>query len=604
MNSTALAAACVDTGQASALTHTTNPQPTAVAVDRAASPVPHVPRGNAGGGSFLPAADVLASPTSPEYGAPVEGLQLDILGDVRMVSDDELRSLAIRTVNRVARHDYDYHWGDFRSGCSMDLLSAKVREDAIRQANLAGLKCGRANVPALAVHHVVTRVLEDMDGDPDFRPSREGLGKHSKATGDKGRATQQQTAQERRQILRALLDAGVTDKADLARRLNIDVRTVYRYLSQIRQEDAASDADVTPEALEKPFPAPDIPPSQRWPVVRFLKTGGDLTADEARDMAAQGQCYEAEGREGELMRQIRASADAEIDRWAYLQRCMVNRGDAWTVPAHLLADVLGWAGEDPLKYALLYADRLLPYLRRTLATAIAEGKRPARGRRVRRAIDIARQWAKDPDLVITHISEAFAAEDAAIESERSRFVDSYRRRFGRLPWEEPEPKAVEPAEFSDIRIGVRGDDLINPELVNQEFLKSSPPPDAHVTPSRSAPTSSPPERTLKLEQPPNPAVSPDSDEIRRPQRSVEALKSAESTWTPLASAILPPVLEHGPCRHPLAALMSTTMSLDVVVQVDCSHTGCGCRIYSDRGPLECPCHLSSAQARALAKALH
>ena len=41
-------------------------------------------------------------------------------------------------------------------------------------------------------------------------------------------------------------------------------------------------------------------------------------------------------------------------------------------------------------------------------------------------------------------------------------------------------------------------------------------------------------------------------------------------------------LEHGTCRHPLVALLTAGMTLDDVVQVDCSW-GCGHRLYSDRG---------------------
>ena len=49
------------------------------------------------------------------------------------------------------------------------------------------------------------------------------------------------------------------------------------------------------------------------------------------------------------------------------------------------------------------------------------------------------------------------------------------------------------------------------------------------------------------------------------------------------------VLEHGPCRHPLASLLTAGMVLDDVVQVDCA-AGCGHWLYSARGSLECPCH--------------
>ena len=43
-------------------------------------------------------------------------------------------------------------------------------------------------------------------------------------------------------------------------------------------------------------------------------------------------------------------------------------------------------------------------------------------------------------------------------------------------------------------------------------------------------------------------------------------------------------------------------SVVAVVQVQCV-TGCGHRLYSDRGPVECPCHWPVAKAVAVAPAL-
>ena len=63
-----------------------------------------------------------------------------------------------------------------------------------------------------------------------------------------------------------------------------------------------------------------------------------------------------------------------------------------------------------------------------------------------------------------------------------------------------------------------------------------------------------------------------------------------------------PVLEQGSCRHRLASLLASAMVLDDVVQVDCA-AGCGHRLYSDRGPLECPCHWPPAKAAQVARAL-
>ena len=62
------------------------------------------------------------------------------------------------------------------------------------------------------------------------------------------------------------------------------------------------------------------------------------------------------------------------------------------------------------------------------------------------------------------------------------------------------------------------------------------------------------------------------------------------------------VSEHGPCRHPLATLLTSRMSLADVVEIECS-SGCGHRLYSDRGPIPCPCHWSAATAAQVAAAL-
>ena len=44
------------------------------------------------------------------------------------------------------------------------------------------------------------------------------------------------------------------------------------------------------------------------------------------------------------------------------------------------------------------------------------------------------------------------------------------------------------------------------------------------------------------------------------------------------------------------------MALDDVVELDCS-AGCGHRLYSDRGPLECPCHWRAEKVARVAGAL-
>ena len=63
---------------------------------------------------------------------------------------------------------------------------------------------------------------------------------------------------------------------------------------------------------------------------------------------------------------------------------------------------------------------------------------------------------------------------------------------------------------------------------------------------------------------------------RRSQGDGEFAERGRMTSWPLPRENRPPVLEHGPCRRPLAALLTAGMVLDDVVQVDCS-VGCGHR---------------------------
>ena len=107
----------------------------------------------------------------------------------------------------------------------------------------------------------------------------------------------------------------------------------------------------------------------------------------------------------------------------------------------------------------------------------------------------------------------------------------------------------------------------------------------------------------KLEQPLKTGALLDSDEICRRRSDGEARKLLHSAIDPLPRGKDPPVLEHGPCRHPLASLLTAGMVLGDVVKVNCVTTGCGCRLYSDRGPLECPCHLPLTKVAALTRAL-
>ena len=126
---------------------------------------------------------------------------------------------------------------------------------------------------------------------------------------------------------------------------------------------------------------------------------------------------------------------------------------------------------------------------------------------------------------------------------REGFLESYRRRHGRLPWDNP--------------------------------------PDPQVSPGGGG---------EKLEHPWKLAFAAASAENRPQIRPVAAPKPGQTTWGTLASGTDPPKLEHRPCRHPITGLLATAMRLEDVVQVACPAAGCGCRIYSDRGAIECPCH--------------
>ena len=48
--------------------------------------------------------------------------------------------------------------------------------------------------------------------------------------------------------------------------------------------------------------------------------------------------------------------------------------------------------------------------------------------------------------------------------------------------------------------------------------------------------------------------------------------------------------------------LTAGMVLEDVIQIDCA-AGCGDWLYSDRGPVECPCHWSTARVVELARVL-
>ena len=567
------------------------------------------------------AADVLACRMSPEPGAENTDRQMALLADV-------LRELAQAQVRRECRR-WDYDWDAFVADGPEWGITEVVHRRAVQQERDRGLDCRPTDVPTDTVLSAVRGVIDKWTREPTLRPTEADFRQEQARRGVKGRETQQKIAGRRGIQVLALVADGVCNNANIGRLLGIDRSTVSRIR---RKADATSVAGLQETgdapAVSSPFPAPEIPPVERWPIVQFTNwTGVPLDAADARWLADMGRCYEAEGRESELLDAIRASAGAVRDPWAYLQRCVVNRGDSWTVTPQLLADVLTWAGQQSLEYALTaigggYVKRPLPYLRRTLQCAVPRGKRSSGSplRSVAMAVRMAKEWATE--LVIVDADAAIAAEEAG---NRTEHVESRRRRFDRLPWD-PEPVRetaadLETADVSNRCIGLKGlrgddSDYQNLEYRNLEsspgFVKAdatrAPCAELGLVRTLGSPDSldallgpSPWERE-KIEQPPKTSVLHDSDEILRPESDGEARKLVQAARDPLVEEKVPVVSENGRCRHPLASLMASAMVLFDVVLVDCA-AGCGHRIYSGRGPLECPCHWPPAKAAWVARAL-
>ena len=561
----------------------------------------------------------------------------DVLDDVSVsaVPYGVLRELVQAQVRRECRR-CDFDWDAFVVDGPEWGITEVVHRRAVQQGRNRGLDCRPTDIPTDVVLGAVRDVIAEWTGEPESRPTYDDFCEEQARRGERGRETQQSLATLREEQVLALVADGISNNAEIGRRLGIDRSTV----SRIRRDVDLSACVALQETADAPtispaFPAPEIPSVARWPVVRFTQwTGVTLGADDVRWLADVGRCYEAEGRESDLMDQIQMSAGAH-DPWAYLQRCVANRGDSWTVRSQLLADVLVWAGEKSLMYSLTaigggYIQRPLPYLREVLAKAVRKGvgRSGSWERPVAMSVGMARQWA--PELVIVDADEAIAGE--AVE-ERTGYVDSFRRRFGRLPWEtETAPENAADLDVGDADVcciglkGLRGDDsnYQNLEYRNLELSPGSVKADATRAPCeelevecRAASPEKPDERQVaasggalgpspwereKLEHPLKTVVLPDPDEILRPESDGEARKLVQTAIDPLVGEKVPVVLEHGRCRHPLAILLASVMVLDDVVFVECA-AGCGHRIYSDRGPLECPCHWPPAKAVQVGRAL-
>ena len=576
------------------------------------------PRADLRGGRRLSAqvdaAGVLARPTSPEPGDRNVDRQLPVMAS----------EMARAQLRRECRH-WDFHWDAFVADGPEWGIVEVVHRRMVQQGWERGLDLRPADIPTDTVLMAVQDVITEWTGEPELRPSYDDFCQEQARRGEKGRETQQALAVERRAQVLALVASGISNNAEIGRRLGIDRSTVGRI--RCKADAALQQEALQVPAVPPPFPAPEIPRWERWPAVQFMKqTDVVLDADQARWLVDMGRCYEAEGRVDALMASIRSSAGEGVrDPWAYLQRCVSNRGDAWTVSPQLLADVLSWAGQKSLEYALVaigggYVRRPLPYLREVLADAVASGRRPIGWpeRPVEMAVGMARQWV--PELVIVAADDAVASEDV---ERRTGNLDAFRRRFGRLPWE-PKP-AVDSVvvDAEDCCVGlnrVKGDETnlldqfnekvelspgtykANATLLATARLDLGVGPGSLLGPSNGRVPSQPPSRSDELEQAPETADTVDSGGIRCPESHGEALKSGGTAWNPLPRQNRTGILEHGPCRHPVARLLATAMVLDDVVEVECA-AGCGHRLYSDRGPVECPCHWPPAKAAQVAREL-
>lgn len=467
-----------------------------------------------------------------------------------------LQEMAKSQIRRECRR-LGFDWDRFIEEEPIWSLTEVVHRRAVNTMHRRGLSCSPADIPTDTVLMAVRNVIDQWDDHKELRPSAEGFRQEQIRRGKKGQEKQNDEAKLRAARVMALVDEGINNNAEIGRRLGLNRSTVMRIRNKHRpkQKTGANTDD---------FPAPEIPRHHRWPVRQLmLQTNMNITADEARWLADMGQCYEAEGREDDMMYAISAAAGESIrDPWAYLKKCIQNRGDAWTVSPELLGDVLTHAGQQSLEYALCsigagYVRKPVAYLQTTLQTAVERGEGPQGHHGDAKAIGVAlcRRWA--PSLAIQ------------------------------------EPK---PTRKSCIGLkGLRGDSNY-PEYKDLKTRDSSPRPlKASATPIAVS-------GLEDLEQARNPAIGGAGDENRHPQTHGEALKASQTTCRALDQEKRPPVLEHGRCTHPLATAIATAMELGKVELVDCTE-GCGHQLYSDRGPIRCPCHWPHDQAVQITREL-
>ena len=319
------------------------------------------PRDVRGGRRLSDSADavgVLSGSTSqdPGEGNKYRRLRFLATSSVSVVSYVELRELVQSQIRRECRR-WEFDWDAFIADGPEWGIVEVVHRRALQQGWKRGLHLRPTDIPTDTVLMAVRDIIAEWTGEPELRPSYDDFCQEQARRGEKGRETQQMLAIERRAQVLALVASGISNNTEIGRQLGMDRSTVGRIRG--KADVAPQEAPQVP-AAPSPFPAPEIPRSERWPAVQFMRqTGMVLDADQARWLADIGRCYEGEGREDDLMASIRSSADEGVrDPWAYLQRCVANRGDAWTVSPQLLADVLSWAGQKSLEYSLVHRRRL------------------------------------------------------------------------------------------------------------------------------------------------------------------------------------------------------------------------------------------------------
>ena len=130
--------------------------------------------------------------------------------------------MAEAAVRRVCRKAFDFDWDAFMESDPVWELVESVRRKAVRQEQSAGRDVRLGDIPTNTVLHVVTDLLERWDGKPGLRPSLAGFRDEQAKRGEKGRETQQVLAEQRAAQVQALVVSGVSNDAEIGRRLGMD----------------------------------------------------------------------------------------------------------------------------------------------------------------------------------------------------------------------------------------------------------------------------------------------------------------------------------------------------------------------------------------------